>query len=50
MPVPEEVKKMLIGHYSQRYKNLEALLAETKDLFPNVILSFPGLEIDFKEI
>ena len=45
-----EVKKMLIGHYSQRYKNLEALLAETKDLFPNVILSFPGLEIDFKEI
>lgn len=45
-----KVKKLLIGHYSQRYKNLEDLLQETKDIFSNTSLSFAGLVIDFKEI
>jgi len=45
-----KVKKLLIGHYSQRYKNLEDLLQETKDIFSNTSLSYAGLVIDFKEI
>ena len=45
-----KVKKLLIGHYSQRYKNLEDLLQETKDIFSNTSLSSAGLVIDFKEI
>ena len=45
-----KVRRLLIGHYSQRYKNLEDLLDETKKLFPNVSLSSAGLLIDFKNI
>ncbi|MEC9209128.1 MAG: ribonuclease Z [Bacteroidota bacterium] len=45
-----KVKKLLIGHYSQRYKNLDVLLDETKSSFSNTYLSSPGLEVDFKEI
>ena len=45
-----KVKKLIIGHYSQRYKNLESLLEETKEIFPNTFLSFAGLTIDFQEI
>ena len=43
-----DVKKLLIGHYSQRYKDLSQLLMETKKTFNNVELSFAGMEIDFK--
>ena len=45
-----KVKKLLIGHYSQRYKNLEEVLEETKNFFSNTSLSSAGLVIDFKEI
>ena len=45
-----KVKKLLIGHYSQRYKNLEDVLEETKNIFSNTCLSFAGLLVDFKEI
>ncbi len=44
------VKKLLIGHYSQRYKNLEDVLDETKEIFSNSCLASAGLVIDFKEI
>ena len=44
------VRKLLIGHYSQRYKNLEDLLDETKEIFSSSSLSFPGLVIDFKDL
>ncbi|MDC0249623.1 ribonuclease Z [Flavobacteriales bacterium] len=42
------VKKLLIGHYSQRYTNLENLLVETKEIFENVELSSSGMVVDFK--
>ena len=42
------VERLLIGHYSQRYRNLDQLLLETKSVFKNVELSFAGMEIDFK--
>jgi ribonuclease Z len=44
------VKKLLIGHYSQRYRKLEDLLEETKEIFSNSVLSSAGLVIDFKDI
>lgn len=45
-----EVKRLLIGHYSQRYKQLECLLEETREEFPNSYLSYSGLVVDFNEI
>jgi len=45
-----EVKKLLIGHYSQRYRNLEKVLEETKEIFLNSFLSSAGLVVDFKDI
>jgi ribonuclease Z len=43
-----KVKRLLIGHYSQRYKKLEGLLNETKNIFSNSHLSSIGLVVDFK--
>ena len=38
-----KVTRLLIGHYSQRYKNLEELLDETRRVFSNTSLSSAGL-------
>ena len=45
-----DVKHMMIGHYSQRYKKLEDLLMETKKIFTNTSLSVSGMVIDFNKI
>lgn len=37
-----EVGKLMLGHYSSRYKELEPLLTEAKDVFGNTILSIEG--------
>ncbi|MFI5219292.1 MAG: ribonuclease Z [Bacteroidia bacterium] len=37
-----EVKKLLIGHFSARYKNLEPLLIEAKTVFANTELALEG--------
>jgi ribonuclease Z len=34
-----EVKKLLIGHFSARYRDLEPLLAEAQAIFPNTALA-----------
>ena len=44
------VKNLMIGHFSQRYKNLDELLAEAKEQFNNSMLAEAGLTIDFKKI
>jgi ribonuclease Z len=36
------VKKLMIGHYSARYKDLEPLLLEAKTVFENTILALEG--------
>jgi ribonuclease Z len=36
------VKKLIIGHYSSRYKDLNVLLNEAKEIFPNTVLSVEG--------
>ena len=38
-------KKLLIGHYSARYKELNELLDEAKAVFPDTILADDGLTI-----
>jgi|SRR6185436_522403 len=38
-----EVKKLLIGHFSARYKNLALLLDEAKSVFQNTELALEGL-------
>ena len=43
------VKSLLIGHYSQRYRDFQELADESKEIFENVIVSYSGLEIDFKK-
>ena len=39
-------QKLLIGHFSDRYKNKNLFLQEAKTIFPNVILAKDGLEIE----
>jgi ribonuclease Z len=39
------VKKLVIGHYSARYKEVESLLAEAKQVFPNTILGQDGMAV-----
>jgi len=36
------VKKLLLGHYSARYRSLQPLLEEAKSIFPNTELSVEG--------
>jgi len=45
-----EVKNLLIGHYSQRYKDFAELSEEAKEIFNKVLISYSGLEIDFKKL
>lgn len=40
------VKKLLLGHYSNRYKNENLFLEEAKPIFSNTELSFEGKEIE----
>jgi ribonuclease Z len=40
--VKAEVKQLMIGHYSARYKDLDPLLAEAKTIFENTILAKEG--------
>lgn len=40
-----EVKQLVIGHYSARYTDLNVLLNEAKEEFPNTLLADDGLKI-----
>jgi len=42
-----EVKKLLIGHYSSRYEEVEPLLAEARSEFGNVEAAITGKIIEF---
>jgi len=45
-----EVKNLLIGHFSKRYKNLDELLIEAKGTFKNTHLAESGLVLDFNNL
>ena len=42
------VKRLVLGHYSARYKSLDGFLKEAKAVFPNVVLSEEGMVIEIK--
>jgi ribonuclease Z len=39
------VKKLVLGHFSARYKDLDALLAEAKEVFPDSVLAEEGITL-----
>lgn len=39
------VKKLVLTHFSQRYKELDTLLEEAKNVFPNTILAYDFMKI-----
>lgn len=41
-----EVKKLIVGHYSSRYRELSQLHSEAKSIFENTVLAFEGMKID----
>ena len=41
-----EVKQLIIGHFSARYKNYSLFLNEAKDIFEDTLLAEDGLEIN----
>lgn len=40
------VKKLIIGHYSNRYDDLSPLLSQAQEVFPNTITGNEGMKID----
>jgi ribonuclease Z len=42
-------RKLLIGHFSARYKDLNPLLAEAKNIFKDAYLAIEGLTFSIKE-
>ncbi|QHT69765.1 ribonuclease Z [Rhodocytophaga rosea] len=45
-----KVKKLILGHYSSRYKDLSLFLEEARSIFPNTVLSIEGEETELKDI
>ena len=43
------VKKLIVGHYSARYKNLNPLLDEVKEIFENSFLAEDGLTFNVEK-
>ena len=43
------VKKLIIGHFSSRYDNLEMLLKEAQEMFDNTVLAIEGTMITIGE-
>ena len=44
------VKRLIIGHYSKRYSNLNELLQESKEIFENTFLAKEGDILDFETL
>ncbi|MDE5686715.1 MAG: ribonuclease Z [Paramuribaculum sp.] len=42
--------KLIIGHYSKRYNDIEPLVSEAASVFPNVIAASDGLKIDLDKL
>jgi ribonuclease Z len=43
-------KKLLLGHFSARYRDLDLMLAEAKATFENTILAVEGQTIDVENL
>lgn len=44
-----EVTKLLVGHFSARYKDLEPILTEAKSIFRNTVLALEGEKFTIQE-
>ena len=44
------VKRLIIGHYSKRYSDLNILLSESREIFSNTFLTHEGEMLDFNLI
>lgn len=42
-----QVKQLIIGHFSSRYKLLDDMEAEAKGIFTNTLMAYDGLEFSF---
>ncbi len=40
------VKRLILGHYSKRYKSDDVFLQQAQEVFPNVVLGKEGLRLD----
>ena len=38
--------KLVLGHYSSRYKSLDTMLEEAQEIFPNSVLAKEGMKFD----
>ena len=45
-----EVKHLLIGHFSQRYRDESLLLEESKSVFKNTLIAKQGQTINFSDL
>jgi ribonuclease Z len=41
-----EANKLLLGHYSSKYRDIEPFAEEAKEIFPNVYASMEGMTYD----
>ena len=48
MALLSEVKVLVTGHYSSRYKNVDLILSEAKNIFPDTVLGYDGLILDIQ--
>ena len=44
-----EAKRLIIGHFSSRYKNLEELCEESRTIFPNTDIAAEGMTFNIEE-
>ena len=44
-----QVKQLILGHYSARYRDLTPLLNEAQAIFPNTALAYEGKTIEIKQ-
>ena len=40
--------KLVLGHYSSRYKSLDTMLEEAKEIFPNTELAKEGMKFEIE--
>jgi ribonuclease Z len=41
-------KQLLIGHFSARYKDLEPLITQAREVFPNTLVAVEGIVVEVK--
>lgn len=44
-----EAKRLIIGHFSSRYKDLDVLCAECREIFPNTDIAAEGMTFNIEQ-